>query len=145
MREIKFRAWDKLRKCFEERPFVISKEGKTFYEYIGGGQIEDYHLVLMQFTGLKDKNGKEIYSGDILKARYFNGDLKVSAVEYNEKECAFTLSNGAFFGRFENEVIGNIYENPDLLKPSKGAGSVCKTEVLMDTDSSILSLCTKSY
>lgn len=71
---------------------------------------------VLQYTGLKDKNGKEIYEGDIVKSRMFSGGHLINQIIYNSKECAFTIGEGTFFGRYKNEIIGNIYENPDLLK-----------------------------
>jgi uncharacterized phage protein (TIGR01671 family) len=85
-------------------------------------------LVLMQYTGLKDKNGKEIYEGDIVKA-IGKLDKNIGIVEYRDEMASFyfkfethakfpmhfTLAIWNDEG-FEPEVIGNIYENPELLK-----------------------------
>jgi uncharacterized phage protein (TIGR01671 family) len=86
--------------------------------------IED--IELMQFTGLKDKNGKEIYEGDILRNNY--------SVRWNQLHCGWALYNAGDFcvdlladeyNRVEEllppwhldiDIIGNIYENPELLK-----------------------------
>lgn len=113
----------------------------------GGGStwhlFEDRHIelyrsyssadvVLMQFTGLKDKTGKEIYDGDILRRTYRFIDPptkrserreEVSAVVYDERDARFMqqLSLGSFRGFFqgeEYEVIGNIHEHPQLLSTS---------------------------
>jgi uncharacterized phage protein (TIGR01671 family) len=71
----------------------------------------------MQFTGLYDVNGKEIYEGDIIKHRYFS--VKgVAEVCWNDDEACFLAiePNGArVILRPNSEVIGNIYENPELL------------------------------
>jgi len=79
---------------------------------------------IMQYTGLKDKNGKEIYEGDIVKGNliYKGGKLMtMGCVEYNNSFGAFCLRNDGgqtFFDKHylgDFEIIGNIHENPDLL------------------------------
>ena len=93
MRPIKFRAWDKInKKMFRLSHNPISELSKA-------------SIPIMQFTGLKDKNGKEIYEGDIMK----NYDYHFFVVEWNKK-------NARWDNCFGREVIGNIYENPELIK-----------------------------
>ena len=87
-------------------------------------------FVIMQFTGLKDKNGKEIYEGDILEhivkhnpkqmgktfrntVEYFNGNI--CGWRIRNKSFHFKLTENWLFNQ-EPEVIGNIHENPELLK-----------------------------
>ena len=134
MREYKFRAWDKERKrfvkfdphCFTmghgehttpvysvgENNTVIKINNEWFYK-------NDYKVVWLQFTGLLDKNGKEIYDGDIL---HYHGDsrLKDSVVYWDENLLSWEVGTEGV-GLFKQdgkywEVIGNIYENPELLQ-----------------------------
>lgn len=72
-----------------------------------------------QFTGLKDKNGKEIYGGDILdngNGRHSHG---VARVEWDKDKWKLVCSCGVYFNKFDveyGEVIGNLYENPELVE-----------------------------
>lgn len=80
---------------------------------------------LMQYTGLKDKNGKEIYEGDIVDfASRFDNSKRTGKVVYYAGDAAFLIEDGKeifflFYDALEREVIGNIYENPELLKDNK--------------------------
>ncbi len=107
MREIKFRAWDKAEKTMKYFDYGI-------FNRIPFG-LEDLSE-LMQYTGLKDKNGTEIYEGDIV--HYCGGEYWYGCWEY---EGAITIKNMVYdcFMLAEHEfieVIENIYENPELLK-----------------------------
>lgn len=107
-RPIKFRAWDKKANCWAENLSVnFMADAKLHTE------ISDRYIFL-EFTGLLDKNGKEIYEGDLMKD--ING--YVSKVQWEVQES--THDNSEWVGYrgdlFNEEVIGNIYENPKLLK-----------------------------
>ena len=113
-REIKFRAWDTV----NNRWFRTELEWKGFsifgeLMYSGLPNMDMLpHIELQQFTGLKDKNGKEVYEGDIVTLQ--QSYVKPIAVYWNEEMTGYypLLSE-----RGHNlEVIGNIHENPELLK-----------------------------
>ena len=116
MREIKFRAWDKKEKEMVYDINLLSSS-KSVSAWISDNGVGGYFnpkaekYVVMQYTGLKDKNGKEVCEGDIIKI----GKSRI-AVEF-EKGC-FQIARVCFYGRRsdEYEVIGNIYENPELLE-----------------------------
>jgi len=119
MREIKFRAWDIENKLIVI-PDYISGDG-IVYEHAHYEPPQCINAILMQFTGLKDKNGKEIYEGDIVKVR---SDGKIMTISWSEKFASFVINREGWafqhwFGEAmapnDCEVIGNIYENPDLL------------------------------
>jgi len=106
MRTIKFRAWD-----------TTADTGmlQCDWKWLGerAEHISDY--ILMQYTGLKDKNGKEIYEGDIIREDF---NKQLYEVCYNMGSYTAECRGYRFqlFTIKDFEIIGNIYENPDLLK-----------------------------
>ena len=112
-REIKFRAWDKINKeyLYQNKNGLLIGE-KSCMEI--STAINDNSFIVEQYTGLKDKNGKEIYEGDIVSHRYNPvGEI----VEYDEHYSGFEPFRGDINcpdSETEAEVIGNIYENPEL-------------------------------
>ncbi len=131
MREIKFRAWDKKEKHFVyfELFSGVNNHTPPIYE---DADLENWE----QFTGLFDKNGKEIYEGDIVEYKILTGfgcedDDFRNSQKAIIKRAEIVFRNGKFTPRedcsvpddafyawrtFDFEVIGNIYENPELLK-----------------------------
>ncbi len=108
-KEIKFRVWDKQDKVMYEPVSIVNK-------WING---EEQNYELMQYTGLNDKNGKEIYEGDILE----EGEGYYFEVVWEKQWAKFKLQwkNKAYqypeWNRGINmQVIGNIYDNPELLQ-----------------------------
>jgi len=133
MRELKFRAWDKkLKKMFEfelEWSKYVNHEEIQCLTPVGVGNpnVENIEKPsdLMQYTGLKDKNGKEIYEGDILNMTY-HGSVSIVEPEIKvivgfERGSFIIEENGISLGKIGRslEVIGNIYENPELLESEK--------------------------
>lgn len=109
MREIKFRAWDKF-----DGEMLTPGQSEIFrlMMLVEQGVKEKDRFILMQYTGLKDKNGKEIYEGDICQ-QSFTG--------YEKGQVSISPTQGVMVGLrpiwpANVEVIGNIYENPELLK-----------------------------
>jgi len=133
MREIKFRAWDKELKVMEYFGPKFYVDDEYFELNFEPTELEgetplfetNQKLILMQYTGLKDKNEKEIYEGDIIEnktSKTWKGKYKV----YYESEFMSFLFEGIEneddYYRFETfsdkkdwEIIGNIYENPEFL------------------------------
>lgn len=116
MREIKFRAWDKKRKrMFAVTTLNASGAVSVFIDDDGLYLLPAEQIELMQYTGLKDKNGKEIYEGDIVKSGPYCGKpIVFEEGRYwlgEEPDDLFTSSV-----RWDIEIIGNIHENPELLK-----------------------------
>lgn len=116
-REIKFRAWEPSTKSMHYDLSFYSDNGGAIMSkerpLIGG--------MLLQFTGLKDRNGKEIYQGDFIQNVTDDGKrLSIFEIRWQQSSCGFvkeredghtfTLEISKYF-----EVIGNIYENPELI------------------------------
>jgi|ERR1035437_2686433 uncharacterized phage protein (TIGR01671 family) len=151
MREIKFRAWDNKKKewllgyelknlggfsLFGELMLLGEWSGilNTFLFSRDGYTPDD--LKVMQFTGIHDKNGKEIYEDDIVRypskrVGAKRKDVEIGLIEYGPEDLmywithlngdakCFTGTENLYFGNTVNgEVIGNIHENPELLTPS---------------------------
>lgn len=130
MREIKFRAWDKDEELMHNQSdciVIFDDIGEDVYVKDGSSVKALYSYRLMQYTGLKDKNGKEIYEGDIInaivKAKY-SKKMIIGYVKWDRGQfdiyqgfdtCDWLDSLYNCVGFYDVEVIGNIYENEDLL------------------------------
>lgn len=120
----RYRAWDKEFKEMVQVDALVFEEQIIKATYKNGNVVKEdlKNYVLMQSTGLTDKNGKEIFEGDILKVTDEHSWLEV--VSFSEKKAMFVSKEIGFpesplwelFNTvlFEIEIIGNIYENPEL-------------------------------
>ena len=128
MKEYKFRAWNSLANKMYNWNELLNQNLKNIFTI-----PEQCGYNLMQYTGLKDKNGNEIYEGDIVLYQdweqcYEGGGndsfINKGIVEYNESNCCFNVTERAtidiedvlYEGNEDLEVIGNIYDNPELLE-----------------------------
>lgn len=128
MRELKFRVWSKKQKTYDYKHpyntlgnFYINQNGCLFSDYGNAvtPEIKQGDFVVERYTGLRDKNGKEIYEGDIVK--YEGYTVCFGVVEYDAPEF-YLNADVSNWGRMivhgipYQTVIGNIHENPELLE-----------------------------
>lgn len=127
-REIKFRCWNGELKKWDECPYPIF-EGLNptkiigFLDIDGNQQLLEDGSGLVQYTGLKDKNGVEIYEGDVIFVPAWNREYKIvfEAGMFRARNLSHgwsenKVSLATFKGEINCEVIGNIYEHPHLLE-----------------------------
>lgn len=122
-REFKFRVWDKNRKKMKYSQIC------SYISWCGSSMVFDSERFgsLMQYTGLLDKNGKEIYEGDIIKlvGKFFVIEYLTTVASYiaHERGVDITKQIEKYQGYFQlalwnknAEVVGNIHENPEMLE-----------------------------
>lgn len=146
MREIKFKVWDIRSKRFEDldsHKFGVRLSNSGFDPSTGWNSYDEptwdrskhdsEEYIYLQFTGLKDKNGKEIYEGDIWKRDTFIGQIvfKYCAWHVERVPASGCYQFPAFYSNMNTgEVIGNIYENPEFSEAAScGQGSAMQDAV----------------
>jgi len=122
MREIKFRAWDEKHKHM----FIVKEFGRSENNIWCTSKLNGYkhwNAPMMQYTSLKDKNGKEIYEGDIVRFHYKTGVYKIGTVVWNDLFGSWDIDCSDFvsyksLGQYKSvsEVIGNIFEHKHMLE-----------------------------
>jgi uncharacterized phage protein (TIGR01671 family) len=119
MRKIKFRAWDKISKKMYDLKKIFEDDVLSQLLYVNHNTVQGKEdLIFLQFTGLKDKNNEMIYEGDIVENE--TGTIcEVIFLSWGDF-CGFCLKKINDIGYFSNiwseqTIIGNIYENKELL------------------------------
>jgi uncharacterized phage protein (TIGR01671 family) len=132
LRPIKFRAWDEEKKrmvygvesAYDTISKIFDGTGKeldwyddtSFCHLSSFGCFIDHNVPLMQFTGLTDKNGREIYEGDIVRDTHFSDAFDIVEWDSSCFEPFFREDTLWFCDITTVEVVGNRWENPELLK-----------------------------
>jgi uncharacterized phage protein (TIGR01671 family) len=126
MKNILFRAWHKIEnKMYAVSALHFNSDKKTFnkrtlatVELIADPfslstlkSVDANEVELMQYTGLEDKNGKKMYEGDVIEHEFFGR----SEIYFAEGRATFETGHMRMWSVRESQVIGNVYENPELL------------------------------
>ena len=133
MKNLKFRAWDKRTKLMNDVTTIDLEQEIVFYhnwKYGHSKTIPFSDVILLQYTGLKDKNGVEIFEGDIIDKGYHNFSIEnqIGCVEFNQGGDSDGWAHGDWLGWITNNydslldvhehcaVLGNKFEHPELLE-----------------------------
>lgn len=134
MRQIKFRAWDRTtQEMIDADSWYFSDQFEPFVDSVTNAQQRHD---IMQYTGLHDKHGKEVYEGDIVRIANYETEWKLSEPDFDWRvfeiqwnRYTWAYNNSVIYSPlsdydtrtsepYDIEVIGNIYENPELLEQS---------------------------
>lgn len=119
-KEIKYRAWDEInKKMLNWYEFLDTNVKNTFIS------PESTGLILMEYIGICDKNGKEIYKNDIIKLKKLDKNPIIALIDWSREYLSYVLITedvahvfenlGDYLDEYDLEIIGNIYENSNLL------------------------------
>jgi len=127
MREFKFKGWDKKNKIWYKPEELIQLPNLIvgYFDESGFPKTEE-NIILSQYIGLKDKNKIEIYEGDLIIGYFYRNGIKIEWTRENPAVVRWVANSAGFFPFILNnenqnilkniEVIGNIFENPELKK-----------------------------
>jgi uncharacterized phage protein (TIGR01671 family) len=126
-RELKFRVWDLQRKYFSSEYDIYCSNGSVSSNGSGIVDPNGHHFIPQQYTGCKDKNGKEICEGDIIHYKFDGASYpkeaqdKLLTCEYDASFGGYTFDckGGSYYwAEIQGyvEIVGNIFENSELLK-----------------------------
>jgi hypothetical protein len=127
MNRFKSRIWDKIGKVYRGNLYkylINAHSGELevwsfsdLYDEWYNTHESDEHLVVQQYTGLKDSKGVEIYEGDIVDCKY-DDEKVIAEIKYSEEYAAFLCGENALWQGWlgKAEVIGNIFENSEIIK-----------------------------
>ncbi len=125
---MQYKLWSKKEKKFIKNGWIVFPDGRPFWitygEIDAGVYMKDH--VLIKSTGIKNIDNIEIYEGDILKCKLYNGEYENYVIVWDEEEAGFDALNEDKSNFMlpsiwtVSEIIGNIHENPELFYSDKG-------------------------